>query len=245
MNYYITGDTHGDFKSILKFCQRMNTTKDNDVMIVLGDAGVNYHVASISNKPYHYEDTIQNTYYKKSFEKIPITFFIVQGNHEAPAWYCKDYKEKIWNGGIVYYQEAYPTLLFAKSGEIYDIHGQKVLAIGGAYSVDKFYRLHNNLRWFPEEQPDQDIKERCEKMLESITWKVDIVLSHTCPHKYTPIETFLPHISQAEVDKSTEKWLDSIEDKLKYKKWYCGHYHIEKDIDNISFMFNQINLFLS
>jgi len=29
------------------------------------------------------------------------------------------------------------------------------------------------------------------------------------------------------VDKSTEIWLDEIEEQLDYKKWYCGHYHIE------------------
>lgn len=38
--------------------------------------------------------------------------------------------------------------------------------------------------------------------------------------------------------KSTEIWLDSIEDKLTYRKWYCGHYHTEKKIDRLQIMFN-------
>ena len=25
-----------------------------------------------------------------------------------------------------------------------------------------------------------------------------------------------------------EKFLDDVEEKLDYDKWYCGHYHIEK-----------------
>ena len=33
---FITGDTHGSFKRLAKFAQKMNTTKD-DVMIILGD----------------------------------------------------------------------------------------------------------------------------------------------------------------------------------------------------------------
>ena len=35
----------------------------------------------------------------------------------------------------------FPSLLFAKDGEIYDLDGCRAVAIGGACSVDKFYRL--------------------------------------------------------------------------------------------------------
>jgi len=66
---------------------------------------------------------------------------------------------------------------------------------------------------------------------------VDYVLSHTTPLKYEPREVFLPGINQSLVDKSTEKWLDDIEDRLDYDMWYCGHYHTEKHIDRIRLMF--------
>ena len=39
--FYITGDTHRDFERIELFCMENNTTKE-DVLIVLGDAGINY-----------------------------------------------------------------------------------------------------------------------------------------------------------------------------------------------------------
>ena len=39
---YITGDTHGDFRNVVRFCEKMQTNKD-DVLIILGDAGVNYY----------------------------------------------------------------------------------------------------------------------------------------------------------------------------------------------------------
>lgn len=38
---YITGDTHGDFRRIAQFSGRFNTQPD-DVMIIHGDAGINY-----------------------------------------------------------------------------------------------------------------------------------------------------------------------------------------------------------
>ena len=41
MHFYITGDTHGDFSRIEEFCRENDTTKE-EVMIILGDAGINY-----------------------------------------------------------------------------------------------------------------------------------------------------------------------------------------------------------
>ena len=54
--------------------------------------------------------------------------------------------------GKVWVEEAYPNILFAKDGEIYDIAGMKTIVIGGAYSVDKFYRLSKGYNWFEDEQ---------------------------------------------------------------------------------------------
>ena len=74
--------------------------------------------------------------------------------------------------------------------------------------------------------------------IERLNYKVDYVFTHTAPIKYEPTEWFLSEIDQSTVNNSTEIWLDSIEDKLDYKKWYCGHYHGYKEIDKIQFMFN-------
>lgn len=43
MHFYITGDTHGDFARIEKFCEENKTTID-DVTTILGDAGINYYL---------------------------------------------------------------------------------------------------------------------------------------------------------------------------------------------------------
>ena len=66
----------------------------------------------------------------------------------------------------------------------------------------------------------------------------DIVLTHTCPFKYEPTEAFLPMIDQSLVDASTEHWLDQIEDRIEYKAWFCGHWHIDKRIDAMHFLFH-------
>lgn len=53
--------------------------------------------------------------------------------------------------------------------------------------------------------------------------QIDIVFSHTCPYKYTPTECFLSGIDQSAIDDGTEHWLDTIEESINYKAWYCGH----------------------
>ncbi len=221
---YLTGDTHGDFSRIEEFCEENETTKE-DVLIILGDAGINYFL--------NYRD--ENL--KDELEQLPITLFCIHGNHEERPYEIDTYEEMEWHGGMVYVEEEYPSLLFAKDGEVYDFEGKKAIAIGGAYSVDKHYRLRNGLQWFMTEQPDDIIKQNVELKLDELGWRVDYVLSHTTPLKYEPREVFLPGINQSLVDKSTEKWLDDIEDRLDYDMWYCGHYHTEKHIDRIRLMF--------
>ena len=42
------------------------------------------------------------------------------------------------------------------------------------------------------------------------------------------------------MDDSTEKWLEEIERKLKYDHWFCGHWHIDKHIDRMHFLFHSV-----
>ena len=41
---YITGDTHGRFERIERFTTQMKTHR-SDVMIILGDAGLNFYLS--------------------------------------------------------------------------------------------------------------------------------------------------------------------------------------------------------
>lgn len=133
-------------------------------------------------------------------------------------------------------------ILFAIDGEVYDFNGNSCIVIGGAYSVDKYYRLARGWSWFPDEQPSEEIKAKVERVLAERNWKIDIVLSHTGPLKYEPTEVFLPMIDQSTVDKSTEVWLEQIEAKLDYERWYFAHYHTEKEVGKIRIMHNDYTM---
>lgn len=169
-----------------------------------------------------------------------MTLFCIHGNHEERPYEIDTYEEIEWHGGIAYVESFYPNLIFAKDGEIYDFDGKKAMAIGGAYSIDKYYRLNNNLNWFETEQPDDTIMNFVESQLDEIDWKIDYIFSHTAPLKYEPTDVFIPGLKQENIDKTTEKWLDKIEDILDYDHWFLGHYHTDRCDGRVSIMFEEI-----
>ena len=226
--FYITGDTHGEFYRIEQFCEEYETNTD-DVMIILGDAGINF---SLNDR---------DTRLQRELAELPITLFCIHGNHEERPYMIDSYEEKEWNGGIVYWEEDYPNILFAKDGEIYDFDGKKCIVIGGAYSIDKYYRLRVGAPWFDTEQPSEEIKDYVEAQLEKVNWQVDCVFTHTVPLPYEPVWAFIPGINQDAVDKSTENWLAWIEENLNYDSWYAGHYHVESQEGPIRIMFTDID----
>lgn len=219
---FITGDTHRDF-------YRLHSLPKNSTIIILGDVGINYYLNEDDEK------------LKKYLNDMNIQLFCIQGNHEERPENISSYKEVTMYGGKVFVEEQYSNLLFAKNGELYTIDGKSVLVIGGAYSIDKEYRLLLGYPWFKNEQLSEEEKE---EILHKYKGKhVDIILSHTCPLKYEPTEVFMTGIDQTKVDKSMERFLDKVEEVIDYDKWYCGHYHTEKQIDKIEFMFGRIRVF--
>lgn len=223
MAVYLTGDTHREFDRIFQFCEEYGTTED-DILVILGDAGINYFCDSRDYR------------LKCELAQLPITLLCVHGNHEERPFEL-GYDEMEWHDGIVYYEEQFPNLLFAKDGEIYDFDGKKAIAIGGAYSVDKYYRIQYGLPWFESELPTDKIMDYVEKQLEHCDWKVDYVFSHTVPIEYEPVWAFIPGLNQDLVDKSMERWLQKIVDNLDFACWYAGHYHVESQEGAMRIMF--------
>ena len=220
---YFTGDIHGDPNGLLHFADQFQPNK-NDTIILLGDVGANYH--------YDHRDNDL----KFVLNQIGATLLCIHGNHEMRPAHVPGYVEQEWNGGTVWVQPEYPNVLFAKDGEIYNIDGLSYLVIGGAYSVDKYYRISRGYSWWADEQPSAEIKDYVVK--QTRTKKFDIILSHTCPFKYEPTEMFILGLDQNTVDDSTEHWLDTIEESVDYIAWFCGHWHTNKRVDKMHFLFD-------
>lgn len=240
MSIYITGDKHSRFDDVARFCTRFETTK-NDYMIILGDSGINYY------------DNYRQAQIKRMLSEIPITFVIVRGNHEArPKGIVveNDINSSIY--GYFIQEEEYPRILYAIDGSFYTINSNNThkdaFVMGGAYSVDKEYRLNryklgnHDYKWFSDEQMTEEEMEQAFNKAKNFGGKFDYIFTHTCPRKYEPTEMFLPFVDQSGVDKSMEIFFDKFEEEIEYDKWYCGHWHTDKKLPNITFMYNSIQL---
>ena len=244
VKFFITGDKHRNFDKVKNFCKDMNT-RQQDVLIILGDAGFNYY------------DDKRDDELKKEISQLNITLFCLHGNKENRPQNVGTYGIRSFCGGQVYYEPKYPNIYFAIDGEIYTFDGKKYMVVGGAHSVDKIRCLKEDLPFWDDEMPDDKTKEAVEAKLLLEGNKIHGMMTHTCPIDYLPKEMFMSTKQNAsikrkpskakskklfkpDIDRSTEVWLGEIEKNLDYEVWFCGHYHIDKQIDKIEMMHNEI-----
>ena len=152
----------------------------------------------------------------------------MRGNHEARPQDVPDmkavYDEDV--DGEVYMQEKWPNIRYFKDYGIYYINNYKVGVIGGAYSVDKWYRLERGFGWFENEQLDTVERTFARAMFKGKN--IDLMLTHTAPITLEPTDLFLGFIDQSKVDKTMENFLQRIRDDTKVGVWCFGHYHADR-----------------
>ena len=242
--FYITGDKHRNFEQVKRFCHEANTRR-KDVLIVLGDAGFNYY------------DDIRDDKLKTEMSALNITLFCLHGNKEKRPQNIETYGVRSFCGGKVYYEPKYPNIYFAIDGEVYTFDGRKYMVVGGAHSVDKQKCLEESLPYWDDEMPNEEIKRLVEARLALEGDQVYGMLTHTCPIDYLPTEMFVSTRQNAEfkrnrrkrvgkktfvpdIDRSTEVWLGDLEKRIQYAEWFCGHYHIDKQLDKICIIYQEI-----
>lgn len=232
---FVRGDTHANFDFLPYFCEE-NQTDYNDILIILGDVGILYYNSSDNRE--------RNL--KKYIEKQPITIVCIRGNHEdRPSNRDNMYKCVINNeimAGTFFYETDYPHILYTIDGNSYEFMGQKCLAVGGAYSVDKWYRLQMGWKWFIDEELTDD---EMETILNSVkNSKYDHVFTHTCPEPWEPTDLFFSSIDQNTVSKRMEKFLYKLSNNIEWGHWWFGHFHADReDIcgdGKVSMLFNKV-----
>lgn len=218
-NIYLLGDIHGSYAPIYNLNRRVGGI-DNCLVILLGDAGLNFWLDD--------RDIIN----KKRLCKYYCDFFVIRGNHEQrPSILAKENPDK-WEikymfdavDSWVYIEKKFPNIIYAQDmPALYTINNYNVLTIGGAYSVDKYYRLQHDLPWFEQEQATKEEFKHAEELWANND--IDLVLTHTCPIYYEPTDLFLSVVDQSMVDKTMERELGYLEYTYDYKAWCWGHYH--------------------
>lgn len=221
--WIITGDTHGlldqRISQIAHYTE--NLVPEETAVIILGDAGLNYYLNKTDRKG------------KERASAFGIRVYCVRGNHEQRPQKVHGMKlaDDADVGGKVYMEEDFPLIRYFMDGGEYTIDGKSVLVIGGAYSVDKYYRLarsegHSFSGWFEDEQLSEE--ERAE-ILDRVSGKrYDLVLTHTAPITWEPTDLFLRGVDQSTVDKSMECWLKEVALSVCWGHWLFGHYHADR-----------------
>ena len=217
--FILLGDTHGANVKPARQARRMYPDlQPNEIgLIILGDAGFNCGRPEEDSK------------WKKIVNKIGIQIFCVRGNHDVRpekiermvSLYNKDIQGWVYNE-----PDAYPNIFYLIDNEIYIINGLRTLVVGGAYSVDKEYRLKNNMFWEPEEQLNENQRRAILKDNENKHF--NLILSHTCPISWQPTDLFLSFVDQSTVDNTMEVFLEELKDTISFDCWLFGHYHKDR-----------------
>lgn len=217
MKFYITGDTHSEVsRRINSLISCAEYVPEETALIVLGDLGLNYYLDKSDWKR------------KRKVESYGIYIYAVRGNHEARP------SEKLGMhlindpnvGGVVWVEDEFPHIRYFTDWGVYNINGLRTLVVGGAYSVDKWYRLQNGWRWFADEQLTDFEMDACYRNTKDR--KFDLVLAHTCPKSWQPTDLFLNCINQSAVDDTMEVWMDKLMTKIKWGIYLFGHYHADR-----------------
>lgn len=214
---YVHGDLHGTI-----YEGQFEWLPSGSVVIIAGDAGLEYGRFIADNV-------------KETMRFLSnITWYILRGNHDNRYW-RRHRNDSGWTvEGNYLIEDRYQNVLYLRDeGGVYDIQGQKFLMIPGAYSVDKMFRL---MYRYPYEKREQLTIQEMDDILELTERdkEYDFVISHTYPiglHGKLR-EFFLDGLSDSEVDATMEKFLQAVDDNVTYKKWFFGHMHGDKVLDD-------------
>lgn len=236
---YITGDCHSDFRKFNKdnFPEQEHMTKE-DYLIICGDFGGIWDIGWESKREKWWLDWLE--------EKSYTTLF-VDGNHENFDR-LNAYPMEQWHGGRVH--KIRPSVLHLMRGQIFDISGKKIFSFGGASSHDisdgildtedpdfrekkkrfdkrnAMYRI-KHLSWWEEEIASKEEMEEGRKNLREQEYTVDFIVTHCCSSS-TQVEIGGEGLFQSD---SQTDYLEFIKNYANYKKWFFGHYHDDRNVN--------------
>ena len=222
MAIFVCGDIHADISHISKRAMKKQNIKltENDYLIILGDfGGVWYYPESRFYK--------QDVYLQKWLSKQPWTTLFVDGNHENHDL-LNQYPVEVWNGGNVHHIVK-DKIIHLMRGQIFNIDGQTIFTMGGAQSHDMEIR-QEWINWWRAELPSFQEYETAINNLEKNNWKVDYVLTHCCSS--SGAKELLQEKYNSADESLLEAFFEGLTKNLTYDRWYCGHYHMNKNISN-------------
>lgn len=186
MKILFAGDTHGNIGHV-NYLIRTARDEGCDRIFILGDFGYWEH----QKAGIHFLDVIGEYAIDVSAraEISPIQIYFLDGNHDKTSLLVDKYSERRDDENFMLVR---PNIHYAWRGHRWTWDGLKFISLGGAYSVDKAWRLDMEKNypkkyppesvWFPEEEmSDEDMN----AILENREL-VNVILAHDKPRGSNP-----------------------------------------------------------
>ena len=241
MAVYITGDIHGNpvrFSTDNFYEQKeFSGNKDENFVIICGDFGLVWNCTEENNTEKYWLDWL---------ESKPFVTLFVDGNHENFDR-LDTYPVEQWHGGKVH--KIREHVIHLMRGQVFEIEGKKFFTMGGASSHDisdgildpfedkelikewrndwsKMFRV-NHVSWWERELPSEEEMQEGIENLKKHDNKVDFIITHS------PSASVIALLGKGlyEQDRLT-KYLEEIRCNTEYKRFFSGHFHINKAVND-------------
>ena len=236
---FITGDIHGNPHRLnsASFTEQKEMTKD-DYVIICGDFGM----------VWHYSETREEKYWLDWLEQKPFTTLFIDGNHENFER-LYSYPVEEWHGGKVH--KIRPSVMHLMRGEVFDIDDKKIFAFGGASSHDisdgildgdspylsqeiqkmrdegKYMYRIEGISWWKQELPSDEEMKNGITNLKKVDNQVDYIITHS------PSASIIAMLGKGLYDQDVlTRYLEDIKTNTSYRKWFAGHMHVNRAIND-------------
>lgn len=245
---YITGDCHADWTrfGMKEFPDQKDMTRD-DFIIVCGDFGL-------------WNKSKKEEWWFDWFEQKSFTLLFVDGNHENfDRLYGDEFEVVDFYGGKAH--KIRENVYHLMRGYIFELCGKKFFAFGGASSHDihdgildpadystkeefaavykewrdsyKMFRV-NHVSWWEQELPSHSEMNRGQAVLGASEMNVDYVITHCLPQSVASMLGFFTP------DRLTKYFDGLLEAGMRFDRWFCGHYHINRNVGQYTILYEKI-----
>lgn len=199
---YLLSDIHGDMH-FPGLAEYLEKASDRDLLLILGDMELSF------------EESEKNRAFTEEFLKIRKNIAFLDGNHDNFA-YLNSFPTEEWHGGTVNRLSEY--IVHLKRGNIYELEGDRFFVFGGCKSSPKWKEMG---LWFPGEEPQEEELALARDNLKVCGYQVDYILTHK--YEQTP--------GRGTVSEKLRELTDFIDEKVRFRIWYAGHWHTEGRAD--------------
>lgn len=202
---YVTGDMHGDIDRI--YDPNFKRLKEGDTLIIAGDFGYLWDGGKKERKILKYLGT----------RKYTVCF--LDGAHDDMKKLGK-YRKTVYKGGVVH--RIYKRLYHMCRGQIFTIDGLRIFTFGGGEIID-FETPDSD-----EKLPNGDEMREGDENLAEYLDTVDYIITHEPPAKIK--NALRLRVQKPSNINALNAYFDDLNSRCKFRQWFFGSMHIDKEI---------------